>query len=115
MRKFSWIWIPRGVIMFYILFLLLLSFDVFQTNQSIWEQIAAFFIHSIPSWIFIIVLILTWKKYIIAGISYIVLGILGMIFFKTFLDIYSFLLVSLPPILIGLSFIIYDKMIKDSE
>ena len=115
MRNFSWIWIPRGVIIFYILFLLLFSFDAFNSNQTIWQQIGAFFFHSIPSWIYLIVLVLTWRKYIIAGISFIVIGILSILFFKTYGNINIFLLVSVPPILIGLSYIIYDKMIKNSE
>ena len=115
MRKFSWLWIPRGVMFFYIIFLLMFSFDAFNTIEPFFDQLLAFFIHSIPSWVFIIVMIVTWKKPLVAGITFIVIGILGMIFLGTYEHLTGFMLLTVPPILIGLAYIIYDKMIKESE
>ena len=115
MKKFSWIWIPRGVIIFFIAFLFLFSLDVFSTPEPLIKQIGAFFIHSIPSWVLIIVLIFTWKKPFITGIILEILAVFSIFFFHTFEHLAGFLAVTLPLILIGGSFIIYDKMIKDSE
>jgi hypothetical protein len=113
MKTSLWLWIPRGIMFFYIIFLLLFALDTFDTPQPLGEQILDFFIHGLPSWILIIVLAITWNKPYLAGISFIVLASLGMIFFSTYQHLSGFLVVTLPPMLIGLSFIIYDKMIKD--
>jgi hypothetical protein len=114
MKNSLWLWIPRGIMFFYIIFLLLFALDAFSTPQPLWDQFLDFIIHGLPSWILIIVLAITWKKPFLAGISVIILSSLGMIFFSTYQHLSGFFVVTLPPMLIGLSFIIYDKMIKDN-
>ncbi len=115
MKNSLWIWIPRGVLFFFIAFLFLFAFDAFSTPQDFGEQLMDFIIHSLPSWILIIVLAVTWKKPFLSGISLLVLATIGMLFFSTYQRLSGFMVVTLPPMLIGLSFIIYDKMIKDKD
>jgi hypothetical protein len=115
MKTTFWLWIPRIVIFFYIVFLFLFSFDTFSTDEPLIDQIGAFFIHSIPSWLLIAVLALTWKKPFLTGAILLILGVLTIPFFETYLHLSGFMVVTLPPILIGGAFIVYDKMIKDTE
>ncbi|MBT3406029.1 hypothetical protein HN419_02570 [Candidatus Woesearchaeota archaeon] len=69
-----------------------------------------FLIHLIPSFILIALIILAWKYEIIGGISFIILGIIFTIFFKTYKDPITILLISLPPIITGILFILNKRL-----
>jgi uncharacterized membrane protein len=90
------IWIPRILIMLYILFMSLFAFDT--------EFGIGFFMHLIPSFILLAILIFTWKKPKIAGIFFALFGIATIMFYNTYREWMSFLIISLPPILAGILF-----------
>lgn len=95
-NKLKIIWLPRFLAVLYILFLSLFAFD---TPFGI-----GFLIHLIPSFILIAILIFTWKEPKIAGTSLVLFGIGTIIFFNTYRELISFLVISLIPISIGLLF-----------
>ena len=70
-------WMPRIICILAILFISLFALDSFGPNLTIWQQIGAFLIHLIPTYILIALLIVAWKLEYIGGIIFIIIG-LGM-------------------------------------
>ena len=69
-------WTPRILSIIFILFLALMSLDVFEGNYGFWGTIAGLFMHNIPAMILLIVLIISWQHEIVGGIGFILAGIL---------------------------------------
>ncbi|MFA5071660.1 MAG: hypothetical protein WC511_04865 [Candidatus Pacearchaeota archaeon] len=90
------IWIPRTLIVMYILFISMFALDT--------EFGLGFFMHLIPSFILLAILIFTWKKPKIAGIFFGLFGIATIFYYGTYSDWRIFLMISLPPILAGILF-----------
>ncbi|MDD2215266.1 MAG: hypothetical protein PHE41_01640 [Eubacteriales bacterium] len=108
MDKSKFIWIPRILAIIFILFITLFSLDVFSMEGSIFLKIGAFLIHSIPSLVLAIILIISWKRPRLGGFIFIIIGIAFTIFFKTYYRLDIFLLISFPPMLVGILFFIAD-------
>lgn len=70
-----WYWLPRVLCLLAIAFVSLFALDAFSDELSFWQQIVAFLIHLIPTFILIILLILAWKKEWIGGILFMIIGI----------------------------------------
>lgn len=73
MKKFLY-WLPRILAILAIAFLTMFSLDVFEPGTSIWYQLAGFVVHSIPSIILIILLIIAWRRPKVGGIAFLVVG-----------------------------------------
>ena len=69
-------WLPRIICILAILFVSMFALDSFSPNHTIWQQIEAFLMHLIPSFILIILLIVAWKWEFIGGIIFFVIGVL---------------------------------------
>lgn len=69
-------WIPRILSILFILFLSLFSLDVIIPKASFWEILGGLLIHNIPSFILIVILVISWKYEIVGAISFILIGIL---------------------------------------
>jgi len=105
MKKSVLAWIPRTLIILYILFISIFSLDA--------ESVAGFFIHLIPSFILVAILVITWKDFKLAGILFVLAGIGTVIFFKTYQDLFVFLIISLIPIIAGILFFIFNPKNKN--
>lgn len=68
-------WLPRIICILAILFISLFASDAFQPNLSIWEQIGAFLMHLIPSFILTVLLLIAWKWEYIGGIIFTIIGL----------------------------------------
>ncbi len=68
-------WLPRIICILAILFISLFALDAFQPNLSIWQQIGAFIMHLIPSFILTALLVIAWKWENIGGIVFIIIGL----------------------------------------
>lgn len=68
-------WLPRILCILAILFISMFAADAFEPGPSIWEKLGAFFIHLIPSFILIALLIVAWKWEVAGGIVFILLGL----------------------------------------
>lgn len=107
-------WIPRVLGVIFILFLALMSLDVFDENAGFWGTVLGLFMHNIPDIVLLIILIISWKKYeIVGGIIFIVTGIAHMVFSVMRVEVepwYIFFLASLiidvPAFLIGILFLV---------
>lgn len=68
-------WLPRIICILAILLVSLFGADAFSPELNIWQQIGAFMIHLIPSFILLAFLIIAWKWELIGGIIFMVIGL----------------------------------------
>ncbi|HMA59988.1 MAG TPA: hypothetical protein VKN64_06820 [Halanaerobiales bacterium] len=108
----NYIWIPRILAIIFIIFISLFALDSFGTDAPLTQEIIGFLIHLIPTFFLVIILYIFWKKPLYCGLSYIVLAVFFTIYFNTYRNIYSLILVSLLPAFIGFLFIIFRKPLK---
>ncbi len=98
MKKIKLLHVARGLIIAYAIFIGLFALDI---SFGI-----GFFIHLIPTMIFLGTLIVTWKKPLIAGILFIFEGLGTIIVWDTYRDPFVFLIISVIPIIIGVLFLL---------
>ena len=72
-------WLPRIICILAILFVSLFALDSFAPGLTIWQQLSAFFIHLIPSFILLAFLVIAWKREFAGGILFIITGITSSI------------------------------------
>lgn len=68
-------WLPRVLCILAIGFISIFAADAFAPGLTIWQQLADFIMHLIPSFILLAILLLAWKKELIGGIVFIIIGI----------------------------------------
>ncbi len=108
-------WLPRIICMLAILFISLFAFDAFSPELTIWQQLGAFFIHLIPSFVLLAFLIVAWKWEYIGGIIFIIIG-LGLSPFvfvhnykmnhSIWMSIFIIIIITVPFAIVGALFII---------
>jgi len=69
-------WAPRIICILAILFVSLFALDAFQPDLTIWQQLGAFLMHLIPSFILAAFLLLAWKYELIGGIIFTLIGVI---------------------------------------
>jgi hypothetical protein len=120
-------WLPRILSILFLLFLAMFSLDVFEEGRS-WQEIAiALFMHNVPVLALLAVLIISWKREIVGGVTFILAGILYIVMvaagvLKNGFEWYMvswFLTISGPAFLIGGLYLVVwdrkkDKAIKKS-
>lgn len=72
-------WTPRILSIGFIIFLALMSLDVFTSTIGFWETLFALFMHNIPALTLLIILLIAWRYEIVGGIGYILGGLLYII------------------------------------
>ncbi|MFC1622520.1 hypothetical protein ACFL1Y_00800 [Patescibacteria group bacterium] len=102
-------WLPRILTILFIAFISLFALDVFWEDWPWYEKIIGFLMHLIPSFVLIGLLILSWKKEKLGGWLFILLGLIFTVFFKTYIEWQIFALISGPPLLVGILFLISSK------
>lgn len=110
--KTKFIWIPRMLSLIFILFLSLFALDMFEGEAPLIEKIMGLLIHLIPSFMLIIILIISWKRPLLGGIAFIIMSILFTIYFDTYKNIFTFLAFSVTLVVCGILYIIADKIEK---
>ncbi len=90
---------------FFISFLVLLSFDVFSMDGTLLEKIGGFLMHNIATILIIAVLFYSWKNPRTGGILFIIMGIVFTIRYGTYHRWDTFVLISLPLLLSGTLFL----------
>lgn len=68
-------WLPRILCIMAILFVSLFAADAFAPGLTIWQQLSDFLMHLIPSFILLACLIVAWKKELIGGIIFTLIGL----------------------------------------
>lgn len=108
-------WTPRIICILAIIFISLFALDSFNPELTIWQQIGAFIMHLIPSFVLIAFLIIAWKWEFIGGIIFALIG-LG---FSPFIFMHNFkmndsvlyslntvMIINLPFVIVGVLFIL---------
>jgi pilus assembly protein TadC len=114
MKTHKLIWIPRVLAIVFIAFLLLFGLDVFSENAPFIKKLGGFFMQSIPSFILLLILFIFWKKPLIGGFLFILFSIAFTLYFRTYASLSTFLLLTLPVVLVGILFIAFDLIAKKS-
>ena len=107
-------WLPRIICILAILFISLFALDAFESHLTLWQQIGAFLVHLIPSFILFGFLLIAWKWEYIGGIVFIIIGvILSPIVFKhnynmnhtVWISLGVILSTTIPFVIVGILFI----------
>jgi len=97
----------------YTIFLGLFALDMFDGSAPWYIMLGGFLIHLIPNFILIGIAIVAWRREKIGGIIFILLSIIFTVFFRTYTEFSTFLLISVPLFLIGLLFLLSSRYKKE--
>jgi hypothetical protein len=118
-------WIPRIICILAILFISIFAADAFAPGLTIWQQLRDFFLHLIPSFLLLIILVISWRRELTGGILFMVIG-LGMSPFiytmnynmnhSVWTSLLVILMITIPFVLVGLLFVVsYSLKRKNSS
>jgi len=93
-------WLPRILSIFFIIFISMFAFDVFETSR--WFP--ALLIHLIPSFVLIALTIVAWKHARVGGFLFLLLGLLSIFYVQA--------IIAIPSIIIGIIFLIEKYSLK---
>ena len=99
-------WAPRILSIIFAIFVSLFALDVFGAGYSIWETLLALLIHLIPIYVILIVLAISWRWEWIGGALFISLAVLYLVKSWGQFPWATYLVMSGPPFLVGILFII---------
>ena len=108
-------WLPRMLAIVGIFFISLFALDVFSEYDNVLQLAVAFFMHLIPTYVLIAVTIIAWQHRRVGGLLFIAVGLLTIVAFKTYIDPIVFLLITMPPVLVGVLFIWDSLFASDTE
>jgi hypothetical protein len=94
-------WAPRLAAILIIFFVSLFSLDVFELEGTPLELLGAFLIHSLPSIILILLLVVAWRRPVVGFIAFLLAGLLFLPFVIIGPNLGHFLLFSGPLLLIS--------------
>lgn len=116
-------WTPRILGILAILFISMFAMDAFGPNKTLWQQIADFLMHMIPSFVLIAFLLIAWKWELAGGIIFILIGLVfsPIIFMhnyrmnhSVYMSLNVLLFITFPFILVGILFVLsYYKKKKE--
>lgn len=101
-------WVPIVLMITLAIFMEIFAFD---------EPILSlgFLIHSIPSLLILVIALVSYYKPLIGGILFVILGIATVFFFDTYENIFSFFIISMPLVLMGLMLAYYWHRMKSKK
>ncbi len=119
MRKCLY-WAPRILSIIFILFISLFALDIFDLKLGFWGTLLGLFMHLIPSFILIIILIISWKHEIIGGIAFIFAGLIYIVnlFISSNFEWYMLswsVIIAGPAFIIGVLWILNWKRRKNDK
>ncbi len=103
-------WLPRALAIIYLAFISMLSFNIFGGGYSWNGDWVALFIHFLPVYYLIALLITAWLYPPAAGAGFILIYMFIILFFKSFpqSEILLFF-ITLPPFVIGIMFLMFKE------
>lgn len=108
-------WTPRILSILFALFVSLFALDVFSEGYSFWETLLALLIHLIPIYVILIVLAISWRWEWTGGVLFISLAALYLVISWGQFHWSTYLVMSGPPLLVGVLFIINWFYRKDLQ
>jgi len=116
-------WLPRVLCILAILFISLFAADAFTPGLTIWQQLGAFLIHLIPSFILLAFLFIAWKWEFTGGIIFMVIGLAFSPFIfmlnynrnhSIWLSLVIILTITIPFVVVGILFLVSHRLKKKS-
>lgn len=98
-------WLPRILAIFGVLFLGIFAMDVFVEYETLSDIAVALTMHLIPSFVLVVATIIAWRWRVIGGVIFVALGLFSILFFNTPQYLASFLIVTVPPLVVGFLFL----------
>lgn len=114
-------WLPRIIGILAIMFISIFAADAFSPELTLWQQVRAFFMHLIPSFVLIALLLLAWKWEFAGGLFFVVvaLGISPMLFSHNYamngsiwMSLGVLLAMTFPFVVVGILFIVSYSLKK---
>ena len=106
-------WLPKVLTIIFILFLAMLSADIFDSQLGFWGTVLGLFMHNIPVLFLIVTLILAWRKPIIGAVVFPLMAIIYIVWaLSNEMGMWAFNPVPLFAILIGVLFWVSHKRSK---
>ncbi|HTY13791.1 MAG TPA: hypothetical protein VMD02_06350 [Candidatus Omnitrophota bacterium] len=102
------LWLPRGLSIAYIVFISLFALDVFGAGHGWMNTLVALITHLMPTYTLIALLVTAWINPKAGGAGFILFFMFTILFFKSCERIDLFLLIGLPPLLVGMMFLMMD-------
>ncbi len=97
--------LPRIINILYVCFIGMFSLDSFDGKHSFSEMLLGFLIHNIPTFILLIILIVSWKKALLGAVLFLLASISMFLFIKIRYFSYFLLLIA-PLLLLSILFLI---------
>ncbi len=101
-------WAPRVLCIAYALFISLFALDVFGEGRNFWETAFALFMHLIPTFLIVILLVVSWRREWVGGVFFLVLAVLYVIssWNRPMITWGTYLLIAGPLVVTGALFLI---------
>jgi hypothetical protein len=103
-------WTPRIIAMLLIALFLIFSLDAFEMGGSLLEKIAGYVIHATPGLLILVALVMSFRRPLIGGSLFTILGIITLFFFNVRENPIVLLIVTGPLLLTGLLFLWSSKI-----
>lgn len=103
----KFVWVPRILAVAYVFFLLLFSLDV--GGNDLWHRILSFIMNALPAIIIALCLALFWRRPKICGWIFVVIAVIFTFWFNSYARLDLFLITSVPPLVIGVLFLLVRK------
>lgn len=97
-------WTPRLLGLIYAVFISLFALDVWGTGAGFWQELAAFLVHLLPTYLILGALVVAWNQPRLGGVLFLVLAT-GFGLYFGWNEPATLLLLALPPTVTGLLFI----------
>ncbi|MBW2997779.1 hypothetical protein KY349_05560 [Candidatus Woesearchaeota archaeon] len=97
-------WAPRILGILFAIFVSIFALDVFGQDQAFWQTVVALIMHLVPTYIVVLLLLLSWRQEFIGGVNFVALSALYLLLFRG-QHILTYILISGPAFLIGALFI----------
>ena len=107
--------IARALTIAYIGFISLFALDIFGQGYSFWETIVGLFMHLLPSFALILILIISWKKPFRGGSVFFLIALAFTLAFRTYGQVSTFFLISAPLYIISVIYFLSDKALLDKK
>jgi hypothetical protein len=117
-------WLPRIICLLAILFISLFAADAFAPGLTIWQQLGAFIMHLIPSFILLGFLIVAWKWEYAGGLIFLIIGLaLSPIVFmhnykmnhSVWMSLGIILAITFPFVIVGVLFMVSHSLKKKNR
>ena len=117
-------WLPRIICLLAILFVSLFAADAFAPGLTIWQQLGAFIMHLIPSFILLGFLIVAWKWEYVGGLIFLIIGLAlsPLVFMHNYnmnhsvwMSLGIILAITFPFVIVGVLFMVSHSLKKKNR